>query len=206
MTSSPFLPPLAPGYTPVPPGHVVSVVTYLDMRSPPPRRVMPPVDDSVHLMRLGAAELARYRTLFRQVGERWLWFSRLSMTDEALLAILGDARVEAYALRRGDDDIGLLELDFREEGNAELAFFGVVSEHVGTGLGRWLMFQALDRVWSRPLSRLHVHTCTLDHPAALSFYMRSGFVPYARAVEVAVDPRVTGALPRDAAPWVPVLE
>jgi hypothetical protein len=51
-----------------------------------------------------------------------------------------------------------------------------------------------------------VHTCTLDHPAALAFYIRSGFHPYRRAVEVADDPRLLGLAPRDSASWLPLIE
>ncbi len=65
------------------------------------------------------------------------------------------------------------------------------------------MEQALTLAWAQPISRLHVHTCTLDHPAAVPFYERSGFTAYARAVEVAPDPRLSGELPREAAPQVP---
>ena len=53
--------------------------------------------------------------------------------------------------------------------------------------------------------RVWVHTCTLDHPRALSFYLQAGFVAYERAVEVADDPRLTGEAPRTAAPHVPVI-
>ena len=67
------------------------------------------------------------------------------------------------------------------------------------------MERALDLAWAAPIDRFHVHTCSLDSPAALAFYIRSGFTPYARQVEVADDPRLTGALPRDAAPQVPIL-
>jgi GNAT superfamily N-acetyltransferase len=196
---------LSLGYTPVPTGYLASVVTYLEMHMRPPRRSVPAHDTPRTLQRLGAADIARYRALYRLVGERWLWFSRLVMPEAALEAILADPQVFAYAVHEGDTAIGLLELDFRVGGEAELAFFGVTDDRVGTGVGRWLMEQALDLAWARPIARLHVHTCTLDHPAAVSFYVRSGFAPYARAVEVAPDPRLTGVLPRAAAPHVPVI-
>jgi hypothetical protein len=51
-----------------------------------------------------------------------------------------------------------------------------------------------------------VHTCTLDHPDALAFYLRSGFHAYARRVEVADDPRLTGLIPRAVAAHVPIIE
>jgi GNAT superfamily N-acetyltransferase len=91
-------------------------------------------------------------------------------------------------------DEGLLELDFREAGTCELAFFGVTQAIQGSGAGRFLMNRAIEYAWRRPISRLWVHTCTLDHPDALAFYLRSGFRAYARRVELADDPRLTGLL------------
>jgi hypothetical protein len=51
-----------------------------------------------------------------------------------------------------------------------------------------------------------VHTCHFDHPSALAFYQRSGFRPYAVMVEVHPDPRLMGAMPKDASPQVPLVE
>jgi hypothetical protein len=67
------------------------------------------------------------------------------------------------------------------------------------------MNRALQIAWVRNPRRLTVHTCTFDHPDALAFYLRTGFTPYARSLEVADDPRVLGVLPRAAAPHVPIL-
>jgi hypothetical protein len=50
-----------------------------------------------------------------------------------------------------------------------------------------------------------VHTCTLDHPAALGFYRRNGFTPFARAIESFADPRLLGVLPADCAPQIPLI-
>ncbi|WP_116089819.1 GNAT family N-acetyltransferase [Sphingomonas crusticola] len=147
-----------------------------------------------------------YRTLFRRVGARWLWFSRLLLDDDALLAIIRDPQVEVSAvLDRAGVEIGLLELDFRVAGACEIAFFGLVPELAGKGHGRWLMAQALAMGWSRPIARMWVHTCTLDHPSALNFYRAQGFQPFARAVETFADPRLLGILPREAAPQLPLI-
>ncbi|WP_369677242.1 hypothetical protein, partial [Klebsiella pneumoniae] len=59
--------------------------------------------------------------------------------------------------------------------------------------------------WGKDVRRVWVHTCTLDHPGALGFYRRSGFVPYQRTIETFVDPRSSGVLPADAAPHYPLL-
>jgi hypothetical protein len=67
------------------------------------------------------------------------------------------------------------------------------------------MNEAIRRAFRRDIERLFLHTCSLDHPGALDFYRRSGFVAYKRAIEVADDPRLTGALPLSAAPHIPVI-
>lgn len=210
MSGMSSLPELPAGYSPVPDGHLASVVTYLEMRSPPALApALAASYDAPHgalaLHRLGGAQLDRYRALFRAVGTPWLWFSRLRMNDDTLRSILADERVEAWAVCHDGRDVGLLELDFRTAGECELAFFGLVADRVGQGAGRWLMQQAITRAWAQPITRFHVHTCTLDHPGAVAFYVRSGFTPYRRAVEVTADPRLDGTLPRSAAPSVPVL-
>ena len=75
----------------------------------------------------------------------------------------------------------------------------------GRGHGRWLLAEALRLAWRDRVSRVHVHTCSLDHPAALAAYRRAGFSPYRRSVERFPDPRLLGILPSDCAPQVPVL-
>lgn len=194
------------GYTTLPPGHLANVATCLEMTEPPPPRPAPAGSETLALRRFGAGDLAAFRALFLRVGQDLMWVSRLFMTDEELAATLGDPQVESYALTGEGESIGLLELDFRRAGECELSFFGLVPEAIGRGTGRYLMNEALARAWARPIRRFWVHTCTYDHPAALPFYQRSGFRPYAIQVEVHRDPRLTGHLPRHASPQVPIIE
>jgi GNAT superfamily N-acetyltransferase len=188
----------------VAPGKIAAIVTALEMTAPPVRRPVP-ASDRFSVRRVDRPLLAWYRDLFRRVGAPWLWFSRLRLNDAALAAIVHDPAVEISALVADGRDEGLLELDFRVPGEVELAFFGVTPGLVGQGAGRVLMDAALGRAWSSGPRRVWVHTCTLDHPAALSFYRRSGFVPYRVQVEIDDDPRLDGTLPDDAAPQVPVI-
>ncbi|MDH7637486.1 GNAT family N-acetyltransferase [Sphingomonas oryzagri] len=190
--------------TAVSPGEIATIVTSLQMLERPKPRPMAP--SNLRLDRWREPSPDRYRTLFRRVGEPWLWFSRLVMDEARLIAIIHDPAVEIYAVTdaRGIE-LGLLELDFREAGQAELSFFGLVPELTGQGEGRWLMGHALALCWRKGIERVWVHTCTLDHPRALGFYRAQGFVPYGRAVETFPDPRVIGVLPAEAAPHVPLL-
>jgi len=162
----------------VPPGRLATVVTYLEMTQPAPLRPRPAPQGST-LEPVRKPGLDWYRDLFTRVGGHdWLWFSRLNMTDQALSTILNDPKVAIWALSLNGQTQGLLELDFREESACELAFLGVTSELIGTGAGRYLMNEAISRAWAAPIDRFHVHTCTLDHPAALPTYKKAGFVQF----------------------------
>ena len=196
---------LGKGFHDVEPGKLAVVVTHLEMRArPDPRPTRLP--DGVTFRRV-TPDLDWYRDIFLRVGAlEWLWFSRLRMSDDELTAILADPDVEFFTLARDGRDEALLELDFREGSACELAFFGLTPTLIGTGAGRYLMTQAITRAWARPITRFHVHTCTIDSPAALPFYRRSGFTPVRQQVETAVDPRVQGELPERAGVHVPLLK
>ncbi len=197
--------PLPAGYSPVPPGMLANVVTCLEMRARPPVKAGPPAG-SLRLERWSEPDLDAYRDLFRRIGEEWMWTSRLVMPDEDLKAILEHPGIEVFTMLDGEKRVGLLELDFRKEGECELVFFGLVAEAIGNGAGRLMMNAAIANAWSKPIGRFWVHTCHFDHPGAVSFYQRSGFVPYAFFVEVSEDPRLTGHMRRDAAAHVPLIE
>ena len=193
------------GYYDLPPGKIASLVTYLEMTEPRSPR-QPPVQPGLALRRVGQPDLDWYRALVRRIGTDWLWVGRLVMPDDEVQTIIGHPQVEVYALTRGGDDHGLLELDRRAAPDIELAYFGVTPDLAGQGAGRMLMNQALELAWRHRPRRVWVHTCTLDHPAARAFYIRSGFRPYRRAVEVADAPRLLGLAPRESAKWLPLIE
>ncbi len=198
---------LAPGFHDVARGRIATVVTSLEMGCAP----VSIDNDAVPGARVGLRHLSpvapdAYRRLYRHVGQDWLWFSRLRMSDQELAAILDDDLVDVFAVDHEGCEDGLLELDFRQPESCELAFFGLGPALIGKGVGGWLMREALRIAWARPIQRLWVHTCTLDHPGALDFYRRFGFVPFMRQVEVIDDPRLDGTLPREAAAHVPLLD
>jgi GNAT superfamily N-acetyltransferase len=128
------------------------------------------------------------------------------MANAELAAVIRSPMVDVYALVHDERDQGLLELDFRDDGQCELAFFGVTTDLIGGGAGRWLMNRALELAWSRPVTRVWVRTCSFDHLSALAFYQRSGFRPFRRQIEIANDPRLDGTAPRSAAKHVPIIE
>jgi GNAT superfamily N-acetyltransferase len=196
---------LGDGFHDVPPGRIATVVTHLEMTVRPPRQ--PPLTrPGWSLRHEPAIDPADYRDLFRRIGEPWLWFSRLRMPDAALAALLADPASHVRVLESEGEDCGLVELSFRQPGTCEIVFFGAIPDLIGSGVGRFMMSHALVEAWSRPgVERVTVHTCTLDHPSALPFYMRSGFRPVRQQVEIAPDPRLAGTLAPAAAPHVPLI-
>ena len=183
--------------TPVPDTHLGAVVTFLEMTERPKPRPLPP--SPFRLERWAAPDPARYRTLFTRVGSPWLWYSRLLMDDETLRASIG----ELWAVTDRGVEIGMIELDLASEGECLIRFLGLVPELAGKGHGRWLFAQVLALAWRPGVRRVHVNTCSLDHPAALPAYLKAGFIAYRRAFESFPDPRGIGVLPADAAPQIP---
>lgn len=190
-------------YEALPDGELGAVVTYLEMRAAPDHEVPA---SPLSLKRIEVPQPAYYRDLFRRVGGPWLWFSRLVMDEAHLATIIQHPKVELDAvLDENGREVGMLELDFRKPNECELSFIGLVPELTGRGHGRWLLAEAVRRCWREGVDRVHVHTCSLDHPAALPAYRRAGFTPYKRAIERFPDPRLLGFLPKDCAPQVPLL-
>jgi len=192
-------------FSDVPAGKIAAVVTFLEMRARPGVVAPEASPGGGTLRHVENPRTDWYRELYRRIGTDLLWFSALTRSGEELARKIGHPGVEVYAYTLDGIDEGLLELDFRQPGECELAFFGLTPKTVGTGAGRYLMSHAIEKAWSRDIARFWLHTCTLDHPNALPFYLRSGFTAYKRQVEIADDPRLDGTLPRDAAPQMPVI-
>ena len=191
------------GYHEIPAGKIAAITTSLQMCARPVLR--PEAGAPGRLRRIAQPDVAWYRDLYRRIGAEWLWFFRLRMSSEALGAMIRHPAVEIYALRVGERDEGLVELDFRAPDVCELRMLGVTAPLIGTGAGRWLMNRAIEAAWAKPIRRFWVHTCTFDHPSALGFYMRSGFIPFRRQIEIADDPRLDDTLAREVASHVPII-
>lgn len=189
------------GFYRMAPGTIASVSTYLEMRSAPDRRAHGADPD----IRRASLNVAAYRELFIAVGADYLWVDHARRSDEELSEILANEAVETWTVDSEGEPAGFAMLDFREAGDCELRYFGLVRNAIGRGLGRRLLDVAIARAWTRPIGRFWVRTSTLDHAAALPLYQRAGFMPYKRHISVSPDPRVTGLLPRNCAPQIAML-
>ncbi len=162
---------------------IETTVTYLEMRAPPQRPARPTPMKRLAILRAEPPTVSFYRYLYERIGALWNWTERRLLDDEALAAIIGDERVEIYVLYVAGVPAGYAELDRRIEGEVEIAYFGLLPEFVGRGLGAYFLDWAVAAAWTRGPERVWLHTCDLDHPRALSVYQRAGFVPYRQQIE-----------------------
>ena len=121
----------------IPAGHTPAVVTYLEMTAPAMTGAKPfPAGFSATRE---VPSIVDYRALFRAVGAPWLWSSRLVIDDDKLAPILDSDSTEVWVIRKESQAIGLVELSFQGESDCELAYFGIVKEATGQGLGGPMM-------------------------------------------------------------------
>ena len=186
----------------VPHGHIADVITHLEMNTRPDIAVP---ESPLRMVEWPEPDSDAYIELFRAVGDRWLWLSRLLMDAGELTDVLHNKHNQVFKICSGKTDIGLLELDFSCSGECEIGFFGLIPTFNGRGHGSWMMAEALKRAWRPDIERVWLHTCTLDSPFALSFYKKSGFKAFKREVSMGPDPRLQGLLPKTAGPHIPII-
>ena len=162
------------------PQRVPTVVTFLEMPGRPSAAAPPQPRIKHVILKAERPPVHFYRYLYDTVGRGYKWVDRKKLGDAALAEVLADPDIELFVLYAEGCPAGMAELDFRLEGTGQLAYFGLTPEFVGRRIGSYFLHQAIVNAWDRPISRLLVNTCTLDHPRALPLYQRMGFVPYAR--------------------------
>jgi GNAT superfamily N-acetyltransferase len=148
--------------------------TFLEMFARP-EKFVPPPRDGLAVVHAKKPTVAYYRFLYDTVGRKWNWMGRENLSDAALAAIIHDPRDEFHVLFVDGIPAGFIELDRRVEGEIEIAFFGLMPEFIGQGLGKYFLQWAIDKAWSYGGKRLWLHTDTEDHPAALPTYLKAGF-------------------------------
>jgi GNAT superfamily N-acetyltransferase len=149
-------------------------VFHLEMLAPSHRPVPAP-REGLTVLHVPSPTVPYYRSLYDAVGKDYHWLSRRKLSDEALAAILGDPRDELHVLHVEGTPAGFAELDRSRRDEIELVQFGLMPVYIGQGLGRWFLRWTIDRAWSYEPRRFWLHTCTLDHPAALPNYLKAGF-------------------------------
>lgn len=170
------------GLVPVSPTTETTVVrTYLAMKNPaelvrptrPPKR-------AVALRELPDCTVATWRRLYADVGAEWHWHDRDEWPDERIAERLANPDVRVFDLvcddeKNPDIAMGFLELERHADGSVEVVYLGLHTRVMGMGFGAWLVSEAVARGFGLGATRVWLHTCTLDAPAALPNYLARGF-------------------------------
>ncbi len=152
--------------------------TYLELRERASLRPAPCPDPSARVERMDGCPVSFFRYLYAEVGRAYHWYDRLAWTDEQNRARLEDPAVSVHLLTVAGAPAGYFELQRHADGSVEIAYFGLLPEFLGRGLGKYLLSEAVAAAWALAASRVWLHTCSLDGPAALPNYLARGFVPY----------------------------
>lgn len=151
--------------------------TYLEMRRPDQLNRVPLAGEGVILERVHGCPVTFHRFLYREVGRDYHWRDRLTWTDEQTRAYLDNPRISLHVLYCQGAPAGYFELRRDDDGGIEIAYFGLLPEYIGRGLGKMLLSEAVEAAWKEGAGRVWLHTCTLDDPAAMPNYLKRGFVP-----------------------------
>jgi GNAT superfamily N-acetyltransferase len=150
------------------------VRTYLEMASPADLVPVASPGSEVRIEPVRNCPWHFYRYLYVEVGRQYHWVDRLSWTEEQIRAWLSGPST-VWLMTVAGVPAGYFELRGHPDGSVEIAYFGLMPEFVGQGLGKYLLARAVEAAWAEKPSRVWLHTCTLDHPSALPNYLKRGF-------------------------------
>lgn len=150
---------------------------YLEMTTKSDFRTSGRQDPSLSVVRveIPCPELNQF--LYCAVGAGWTWHARRSWDYAKWLSYLSREGVQTWVGYVRGTPIGYFELE-RVGVDVEIAYFGLLPTFIGRGLGGPLLSVTVERAWEMGAQRVWVHTCDLDHPAALDNYCARGFRVY----------------------------
>jgi GNAT superfamily N-acetyltransferase len=165
-------------------GALAVTVTSLEMTSAGDVVTLDSIPESASWHRIDTGKAPVSRDFYLRVGGPWHWVDRRDWSEEQWQAWTDRPEHHLLVCRQDGQDAGYAELEQQADGTVEIAYFGLLPEAIGRGMGRWWLAEVLTEAWGLPgTRRVWVHTCTLDGPAALATYVGRGLTPYAREVE-----------------------
>jgi GNAT superfamily N-acetyltransferase len=153
------------------------ITTYLEMRSPEELRPKLCADERFWIGEATVKQWQFNRFLYLTVGSPWAWNDKRDWTDEQWRQYAESEQLRTFGAYYDASPAGYYELH-RNGDEVEIMYFGLLAAFVGRGLGGVLLSRAIEDAWQVKPRRVWVHTCTLDHPAALANYQARGMKIY----------------------------
>ena len=157
------------------------ITLYLQMLGQEELRPKPLLSET-QLVRLEIPFPASNRFFYLQVGKLWQWTDRLNWSEEEWCNWVELEKVQTWMLLFKGTPAGYFELD-DQDGDVEIAYFGMLPQFLGKGLGGGFLTAAAEKAWEMGAVRVWVHTCSLDHPNALKNYQARGFQIYRESLD-----------------------
>jgi GNAT superfamily N-acetyltransferase len=151
--------------------------TYLEMTSPAELRSAPLPRPEPRIERIVDCPVSFFRYLYAEVGRAFHWTDRLGWSDATIRRHLATPGVSIWLMSWSGAPAGYFELRAHDDRSVEIAYFGLLPDFIGRGWGKHLLTRAVQAAWESGTPRVWLHTCTLDHPAALPNYLKRGFRP-----------------------------
>jgi ribosomal protein S18 acetylase RimI-like enzyme len=112
---------------------------------------------------------------YKEVGKIFFWRDRLKWSDQDWLDYINSDFFKLYVLKHNNKLAGYYELLYEPKTNSmEIPYFGIFKEFYGKKIGGYLLTEALSTSFKQKITKVWVHTCTLDHPNALKNYLARG--------------------------------
>jgi GNAT superfamily N-acetyltransferase len=173
-------------------------VTWLEMTEPPETGPGPAPDPGLALVPAEAPPVWYFLSLYDAVGRDYAWEDIHTREHAEIGTWLHAGGMRLTTLMGRGWPQGFYLIDGTTHGVTDLAYFGLVPEAVGRGLGRWFLSAAIAAAWDVPgTEKITVNTCTLDHPRALAAYEAAGFRPVRREAQsrILTRPRDLSRIP-----------
>ena len=147
------------------------------------------VDFPVEIVELKDPEPNFLRCLYRTVGRKWNWADRYYWELDQWSDRLSQPNVNFYLMEYQSCPAGYYELESHDQGDIEVSYFGLMPKFLGKGLGGYMLARALEDAFDLGAMRVWLHTCSLDHPNALSNYLSRGMRVYKTERQIQLLPK-----------------
>jgi GNAT superfamily N-acetyltransferase len=156
---------------------------YLEMKSPSSLQARTDAK-GLQVVECKTKQFQFNRFLYQFIGESWGWTDKLSWPDQHWKDYAEIDDLRTWVAYYEGSPAGYYELQRQQNGDVEIAYFGLAPHFIGRGMGGYLLSQAIESAWGwEGTRRVWVHTCTLDHTSALQNYQSRGMCVYRETTE-----------------------
>ncbi len=148
------------------------------MRSPQELRVRRSLDPRFQVKEATVKQWEFNRFLYLLVGRDWSWNDKKNWTEQQWRAYAEAEGLRTFIAFYDGSVAGYYEMRPDGADGVEIAIFGLAPKFLGRGFGAALLTSGLEEAWAMNPARVWLHTCTLDHPAALHNYQAGGMRIY----------------------------